>query len=216
MTTWIHERRLTAVLDAVRRSGARTVLDLGCGDGDLVVRLAAEPRIETVVGVDRCGAALDRLRARLVRSEPPPSALVELVQASMTDAAASKAGFDCAVLVEAIEHIDPDRLSVVERAVFRTARPATVVITTPNADFNPLLGVPEHRFRHPDHRFEWGRAKFRQWARGVAERNGFALTCSDIAGEHPVLGGASQMAVFEAEPAHRRGRRDFAGASRTV
>ncbi len=216
MTTWVHEQRLAAVFAAVRRSGARSVLDLGCGDGDLVMRLAVEPGIETVVGVDPCGTALGRLRARLAGAETPPTARVELVQASMTDAAAARPGFDCAVLVETIEHVDPDRLSAVERALFRTARPKTVVITTPNADFNPLLGVPEHRFRHPDHRFEWGRARFRQWAAGAAERNGFAVACTDIAGEHPALGGASQMAVFEALGEPRGSRRDFAGAGRAV
>ena len=86
---------------------------------------------------------------------------------------------------------------MVERRVFQEMRPETVVITTPNGDFNPLLGVPPHRFRHPDHRFEWGRAKFRSWAERVAERNGYAVTCRDVAGAHPVHGGASQMALLK-------------------
>ena len=84
-------------------------------------------------------------------------------------------------------------------AVFRAMRPATVVITTPNADFNALLGVPGHRLRRPDHRFEWGRARFRCWAEGVARRNGYAVACRDLAGAHPLHGGASQMALFERE-----------------
>jgi hypothetical protein len=141
MTTRLHEQRLAEVHEAVRQCGARTVLDLGCGEGNLLVSLA-------------------------------------------------------------IEHIDPDRLSVLEQAVFADMRPTTVVITTPNAEFNPLLDVPSHRFRHPGHRFEWDRARFQRWARDVAGRNGYQVACHDIVGRHPTLGGASQMAVFTAAEDH--------------
>lgn len=198
MTTWLHEQRLADVHEAVRRCGARTVLDLGCGDGDLLVRLATESRIERIVGVDVCGASLERLRARLETVDGMEAAQVELVHGSMIEGGATFTGFDCAVLIETVEHVDPDRLSLLERAVFANMRPATVVITTPNAEFNPLLGVPSHRFRHPEHRFEWDRARFQRWARGVAGRNGYQVACRDIAGRHPTFGGASQMAVFAA------------------
>ena len=197
MTTWLHDQRLDAVHDAVRASGARTVLDLGCGDGDLLARLVHEPQIERIVGIDLSLEALRRLRRRLGGVDEQAAAHVDLVHGSMTEPEALPAGFDCAILIETIEHIDPERLSAVERSVFGVMRPATVVITTPNADFNQLLGVPSHRFRRPDHRFEWGREKFRRWAQGVAERNRYGVACSDLAGSHPGYGGASQMAVFE-------------------
>lgn len=196
MTTWLHEQRLASARDAVRRCGARTVLDLGCGDGDLLVRLAVEPQIERIVGIDVCPDSLSRLRARLEAMDGAVGARVELVHGSMIDRNAALAGFDCAVLIETIEHVDPGRLSALERAVFADMRPATVVVTTPNAEFNRLLGVPSYRLRHADHRFEWDRPGFRRWARGVAERVGYDVACRDIAGCHPDLGGASQMAVF--------------------
>ena len=197
MTTWLHERRLEAVGNVVRDRQARAVLDLGCGDGDLLVRLVAEPSIERIVGLDLCRASLDRLRQRLEALDGAGTTRIELVHGSITAGGTVFAEFDCALLIETIEHIDPQRLSALERAVFGAMRPATIVITTPNADFNPLLGVPSHRFRHPDHRFEWGRARFRRWASAVAGRNGYRITCHDIAGHHPTLGGASQMAVFD-------------------
>jgi len=198
MTSWLHEQRLADTHEAIRRCGARTVLDLGCGDGDLLVRLAREPKIERVVGVDICGTSLERLRGRLKALEGAATAQVDLVHGSIIEGSPIGSGFDCAVLVEIIEHIDPNRLSVLERAVFAGLKTTTVVVTTPNAEFNPLLGVPAHRFRHPDHRFEWDRRKFRRWASGVARRNGYQVDCSDIAGRHPTHGGASQMAVFTA------------------
>lgn len=196
MTTWHHEERLAAVTRMLRDRGARRVLDLGCGDGDLLLRLAVEPEIEALVGLDICRASIDRLRARLAAITPCVPR-IDLRVASMTDPAQELAGFDCAVLLETIEHIDPDRLSTLETALFRKLRPLSAVITTPNAEFNPLLGVPAHRFRHPDHRFEWDRARFRRWAGRVAGAAGYAVAFHDIAGDHPRLGGASQMAVFD-------------------
>ena len=196
MTTWLHEERLAAVDQAVRATQAARVLDLGCGDGDLFVRLAQEPGIARLVGLDISAEALDRLRRRLARLGPRAHG-IELRLASMTDPAPDLTGFDCAVLVETIEHVPPERLSRLERAIFGDMRPWHVVITTPNAEFNPLLGVPPHRFRHPDHRFEWTRARFRQWAERAASAAGYGVALHDVAGCHPDLGGASQMAVFD-------------------
>lgn len=203
MTTWLHEQRLAAVLRIIRESDARTVLDLGCGDGALLTRLTTDPQVERIVGVDLCSASLDRLRKRLLALRDTATAEVELIHGSMTDAGPEFTAFDCAILIETIEHIDPGRLSALEHAVFRKMQPATVVVTTPNAEFNPLLGVPAHRFRHSDHRFEWDRTKFQRWARGVAARNGYDVVRHDIGGAHPTLGGASQMAVFKIEVSRR-------------
>ncbi|MBE0414094.1 methyltransferase domain-containing protein [Yoonia sp.] len=195
MTSWHHAERLQAVQDVVRDSGACRVVDLGCGDGDMFVRLATSPDLVELVGLDICTLSLERLRNRLAKID----VLVPRINvraASMTDPAPDLAGFDCAILVETIEHIDPDRLSQLERALFRVMRPGTVVITTPNAEFNSLLGVPAHRMRHPDHRFEWDRARFRRWCRRAADHANYETRFHDIAGQHPALGGASQMAVF--------------------
>ncbi|MBV1722901.1 MAG: methyltransferase domain-containing protein [Hoeflea sp.] len=196
MTAWLHELRLQAVLDVIRDRAPRSVLDLGCGDGDLLVRIVGDIAIDRVVGVDLCERSLARLRTRLDAARGHGST-VELLCGSLLDVPSRFSGFDCAVLVETIEHLDADHLGAFERSVFQRVRPATVVVTTPNAEFNDLLGVPRHRFRHPDHRFEWDRARFQRWAGGVAKRQGYAVSCSDIAGRHPRLGGASQMAVFD-------------------
>ncbi len=199
MTSWLHEERLQAVKAVVRESGAARVLDLGCGDGDLFVRLAGDPALTDLVGVDLCRASLTRLRARLAACAPK-GPRIDLREASMTEPTPDMVGYDCAVLVETIEHISPNALSKLERALFRTMRPRTIVITTPNAEFNRLLGVPPHRMRHPDHRFEWDRATFRRWCARVARGTGYAASTRDIAGRHPDLGGASQMAVFQRPP----------------
>ncbi len=194
MTTWLHEERLAAVLRAIRDSGAASVLDLGCGAGDLLVRLLDLPEITRLTGVEVSAEALDRLRARLAGLGG--DARVTVLHGSILRPEPALSGHDCAVLVEVIEHLPPGELTALERALFVTLRPATVIVTTPNSEFNPLLGVPSHRFRHPGHRFEWDRARFRQWAEGVGGRQGYAVALQPIGGHHPDLGGASQMAVF--------------------
>ncbi len=192
--TALHDARLCAVRDALAACGAASVMDLGCGDGALLTHIAALPGVTRIVGVELDPAALARAAAR-----PEIAALgaqARLVCGSLTDPALLPTGFDAAVLVEVIEHLPPERLGALERAVFACARPGCAILTTPNADFNALLGVPAHRRRHPDHRFEWGRAKFRDWATGVARRNGYAAAFSDLPALHADLGGPSQMVVF--------------------
>jgi len=193
VTSWWHAQRLDEAVTVIVASGARSVVDLGCGDGDLLCRLAVLPGIERLAGIDVSVEALARLRARLSKlgTEMP----VQITHGSMTDGA-GLAGYDCAAMIETIEHLEPSELSALERAVFVAMRPSTVIITTPNAEFNSLLGVPAHRFRHPGHRFEWDRPRFRRWAEAVAVRHGYDVSCRDCAGQHPRLGGSSQMAVF--------------------
>ena len=196
MITALHAQRLDAVDAVLRDAGARTVLDLGCGDGALVLRLAAAPELVRIVGVEPQAPRLAELRRQLEDAPSADAGKVELIEASLTDRAAIRTGFDAAVMVETLEHLPPERLGAVERAVFRDMAPALVVVTTPNADFNDLLGVPGHRRRHPDHRFEWGRARLARWAEGVAARHGYAARRLDVAATHPQLGGPTQMAVF--------------------
>lgn len=194
MTTSAHDARLDAVLAELRACGAASVLDLGCGDGPLLARLAAEAQVTRAVGLDIDAVALEAARTRLALV--PGADRICLRHGSMTTPDPTLSGFDAAALVETIEHVDPARLSALTHAVLGVMRPLTVVMTTPNAEFNALLGVPAHRFRHPGHRFEWPRARFRAWAGREAARAGYDVRFADVPRLHPVLGGPTQMAVF--------------------
>jgi hypothetical protein len=99
--------------------------------------------------------------------------------------------------MEVIEHVDPGRLGALEAAVFGAAAPATVVITTPNAEYNVAYpGLAPGGLRHPDHRFEWDRNTFRSWATGVAGRYGYAAAFHPVGPGHPGTGPATQLAVL--------------------
>lgn len=194
MTTWWHAERLAAVRAALE--GVESLLDLGCGSGDLLVPLAQEGRIERLAGLEADSEALGRARTRLAGLPAAAQARVTLAEGSLLAPPPALRGFEAAAMVEVLEHLDPSRLSAMEEAVFGRIDPRILVLTTPNAEFNGLLGVPPGRMRHPGHRFEWTRAKFRTWAKGAAARWGRAVSFCDVGGAHPDLGGSSQMAVF--------------------
>jgi len=192
----LHSDRLQAVVDALCRAGVSQVVDLGCGPGLLLSKLAALPQFTSLTGLDLCEESL-RLAAVALCAQgggDMPGHVV-LRRGSLLDIDENER-FEAAVLVETIEHINPDRLSVAENAVFGRLSPDFVVLTTPNRDYNPILGVPATRLRHPDHRFEWGRDKFESWGGGVARRHGYGVTFHAIGGHDPFCGGPTQMAVF--------------------
>lgn len=196
MPTSLHEERLTLVLDTLRAHGAARVLDLGCGEGPLMLALADDGFFQKITGLDVSPSALETCRRALAAARVALDRRVAVVNQSFAEADPNLQGYDAAVLLETIEHIPPDRLSKVERAVFNSFCPRLVVITTPNQECNELLGVPAHRRRHPGHEFEWTRAKFESWSRGVAGRNGYCVEFSGIGWAHPAFGAPSQMALF--------------------
>jgi small RNA 2'-O-methyltransferase len=198
-STPLHEERLDAVVRALLASGGGSVLDLGCGSGSLLVRLLADVRFTRVVGVDTSVESMVLARQRLLAMDLAEGERLSLLDASFLDLDSRHADFDAAAMVETIEHIDPAQLSRVENSVFKVARPRTVVITTPNREYNVRYGLSEGSMRHPDHRFEWTRQKFRRWASGVASRCGYAVRFEEVGRSDPLLGSSTQMGIFQLE-----------------
>jgi 3' terminal RNA ribose 2'-O-methyltransferase Hen1 len=195
----LHDERLAAVVEALHGTGARTIADLGCGEGKLLQRLIRERWAGRLIGLDPAARVLEAAarRLKLHLAGGPPEGRVTLLHGSLTYRDERWASADAAALVEVIEHLDPDRLPLVERVVFGEARPGAVVVTTPNAEYNALFSnLAAGALRHPDHRFEWTRAEFRAWADGIEERYGYRTVISGIGREDETLGAPTQMAVF--------------------
>lgn len=194
----LNEQRLDAVVDAVRAAGARTVVDLGCGQGRLVGRLLRDTDVK-VAGTDVSHRALEvaARRLHLETMAPRQRERVELFQGALTYRDARLAGFDVATVVEVVEHLDPPRLGAFERSVFGYARPRTVVVTTPNREYNRLFPtLPAGSLRHRDHRFEWTRPELAEWADRVGDRYGYTVAITGIGTADPDVGQPTQLATF--------------------
>ncbi|RWI23915.1 3' terminal RNA ribose 2'-O-methyltransferase Hen1 [Mesorhizobium sp.] len=195
----LNDLRMDAVVQAIRATGGTTIADLGCGEGKLLFRLVRERWVHKLFGLDPAVRELEWAAKRLKLNEfgGPPEGRVTLLHGSLTYRDSRWAEADVAVLVEVIEHLDEDRLPLVERIVFGETAPKSVIVTTPNTDYNALFAnLAPGAFRHPDHRFEWSRAQFEAWAAKIGETYGYAAAFSGIGAEDPVLGAPTQMAVF--------------------
>jgi 3' terminal RNA ribose 2'-O-methyltransferase Hen1 len=196
----LNEQRLGAVIAALRASGAKRVLDLGCGEGKLIRDLLKDRRFDEVVGLDVSIRTLEVASRRLKLERLPDNQAkrVRLLHGSLIYRDKRLEGFDAAAVVEVVEHLDPPRLSAFERVLFEFAKPQTVVLTTPNREYNVTWEtLPAGQFRHPDHRFEWTRQEFRDWATGIAGRFGYGVRFLPVGPEDEKLGAPTQMGVFE-------------------
>jgi len=194
----LRDQRLRAVQSVLKASGAKRVLDLGCGGGALLARLITDG-YELVVGVDVSVRSLEEAgrRLKLDGMHDAQRQRISLLHSPLTYRDKRLIGFDAAALVEVIEHLDPPRLAAFEQNIFGSAKPGTVVVTTPNAEYNVRWEtLPAGQFRHPDHRFEWTRAEFAAWAQAVAAGHGYEVRFLPIGPVDAEVGSPTQMAVF--------------------
>jgi 3' terminal RNA ribose 2'-O-methyltransferase Hen1 len=196
------DRRAEAVVQALHDCRARRVVDLGCGEGALLTRLLADPAFVEIVGTDVSSRSLSIAERRLDlrRASDRVRDRIRLLQSSVTYQDDRIAGMDAAVLMEVIEHIDLDRLPAAEQSVWGAARPAAVIVTTPNAEYNTRFPKLEAgRMRHADHRFEFTRGEFRAWAEAVAGRYGYSVEFRPVGEVDAELGAPTQLALFTRE-----------------
>ena len=197
--TPLNAQRMEAVRNAVLSSGASSVIDLGCGECRLTSLLLNEPQIKNVTACDVSVHELEKAarRLKLDRMQPYRKNKLTLMQASLTYKDKRFEGFDCACVVEVIEHIEPMRIPAFERAVFEFAAPKTVILTTPNKEYNVNYeAMQENDLRHGDHRFEWTRAEFKAWTEHICERFGYSCELTGIGDNDGQHGTPTQMGVF--------------------
>ncbi|HEX6878717.1 MAG TPA: 3' terminal RNA ribose 2'-O-methyltransferase Hen1 [Nocardioidaceae bacterium] len=200
----LNTQRHEAVYQALLDVRARSVIDLGCGPGQFLDRLVKTPAFTRIAGCDVSTRSLQYAarRLRVERMSERQAERFELFQSALTYEDERFAGFDAAVLMEVVEHVDPPRLEALERVVFGAAKPGAVIVTTPNSEYNPLyeglVGM-----RHPDHRFEWDRQEFAEWSDRVATTYSYQVERRGIGDLDDTLGTPTQMAIFTREGGER-------------
>ena len=195
----LNTQRLGSVVAALKNCGAKRVIDIGCGEGNLLNLLVKERHFTNITGVDVSHIALERAseKLKMKRAGDAMRERIRLFQGSLTYKDARFSGYDAACVIEVIEHLDVSRLAAFERVLFEFAKPPVVVLTTPNKEYNANYGfLYEDDLRHGDHRFEWTRAEFRDWANGTAEKFGYTVQFSEIGDADEAFGAPTQMGVF--------------------
>lgn len=193
------EMRIGSVVSALRAVGAKSVIDLGCGEGRLLKALIEDRSLDRIVGMDVSWRSLETAQKRLRFDQLPPTVRqrITLIHGSLMYRDKRLSGFDAAAVIEVIEHLDPPRLAAFERVVFECAQPGSVIVTTPNAEYNVrFTTLPAGQFRHKDHRFEWTREQFRAWANAIAARFKYTVRFVPIGPEDQAVGSPTQMGVF--------------------
>ena len=193
------QQRMGAVVAVLRSVEAKRVLDLGCGEGKLLRALLDEKSLTEIVGMDVSYRSLEIVsqRLRLDRMPTKQKERLKLIHGSLMFRDKRLAAYDAATVVKVIEHLDAPRLAAFERVLFESARPKTIIVTTPNCEYNVKFGtLPAGKFRHKDHRFEWTREQFQQWSRQISERFGYAVRFLPVGEEDPQVGAPTQMGVF--------------------
>jgi len=196
----LHQKRLKLTVEQLKKSGAKTVLDLGCGEGKLIRLLLKERQFEKITGTDVAYNELLKAKERLHWEDmsPKQQERLDLFQGSLLYKDKRLEGFDAAAIVEVIEHLDESRLEAFERVIFEFAKPKTVILTTPNSEYNVLFeSMSAGTMRHHDHRFEWTRKEFETWANQIAEKHDYQVAFLPIGDEEADVGSPSQMGIFK-------------------
>lgn len=202
----LNEERLGSVLAVLKSAHAESVVDLGCGEGKLLKLLLREKSFRKIIGLDVSIRSLEKASERLKLQDlaPMQKERIQLLHGSLMYRDSRLSGFDAAAIIEVIEHLDVPRLRAFERVVFEFAKPKTVVLTSPNREYNVLWdNIGPDKFRHGDHRFEWTRAEFSEWANNIAQKYGYTVRVLPIGKEAKDVGAPTQMAIFTGESINR-------------
>ncbi|MDR0569413.1 MAG: 3' terminal RNA ribose 2'-O-methyltransferase Hen1 [Spirochaetaceae bacterium] len=191
--------RLETAVQVLKDCGASSVLDAGCGEGSLLRLLMKEKRFAKIAGADVSVFALERAGIRLKLDQLPEiqKNRISLFQSSIVYRDSRFAGYDAIAALEVIEHLEENRIPDFSAVIFGEAKPKTVIVTTPNREYNKNYpGLQNGQLRHSDHRFEWTRTEFREWAEKTALRYGYRVACKGIGEPDETAGSPTQMGVF--------------------
>jgi len=195
----LNQQRLELVAETVKQHQAKKVIDLGCGEGKLLKYLLKNKSIEQILGVDVSYRTLEIAKKRLKLDDLPfhQKDKIKLIQGSLIYRDRRFNDYDAATVIEVIEHLDLNRLAALERVIFEFAKPKLVIVTTPNIEYNVRFeSLPNDKLRHRDHRFEWTRKEFQDWANNVAGKFNYQVTFQDIGDVDTEVGTPTQMATF--------------------
>lgn len=176
-----------------------TIVDLGAGEGRLSVQLGFLEGVKEILSIEPSNKS--RLQAigrfeQVIAKEgyvQPQSLAGSLFY--FDNRLQNK---DIIILCEVIEHISEERLPKIFDTILNDYRPKTLIVTTPNQEYNVLYDL-DVEMRHDDHRFEWTRAEFVHNVKDWSQKYPYQVSIQGIGEEHPQYGHPTQMVIFRRE-----------------
>ncbi|CAH2078415.1 unnamed protein product [Thlaspi arvense] len=217
----LSKQRVEYAVKHIKESSASTLADFGCGSGSLLDSLLDYPTsLQTIIGVDISPKGLARAAKMLhvkLNKEACNVNSATLYDGSILEFDSRLHDIDIGTCLEVIEHMEEDQACEFGEKVLSLFRPKLLIVSTPNFEYNtilqqstPVTQEEKHseeksesqlpKFRNHDHKFEWTREQFNQWASKLAERHSYSVEFSGVGGSGEVEPGfASQIAVFRRE-----------------
>ncbi|KAK4421032.1 Small RNA 2'-O-methyltransferase [Sesamum alatum] len=195
----LSKQRVEFALQHIKESSAASLVDFGCGSGSLLDSLLSYPTsLEKIVGVDISQRALARaaksLHSKLKSLLDSKESSTKIKSAVLYDGSIMKSdsrlhGFDIGTCLEVIEHMEEE-----DACLFWNVGSAP---HGQEEDLDERNQPQSCKFRNHDHKFEWTRAQFNEWASGLAARHNYSVEFSGVGGAADVEPGfASQIAIF--------------------
>jgi len=151
----LHTLRHELAIAKMTQVTPTTVVDLGCGRGQLIKRILKAAPNARVLGIEGSAPAAEAagkmkgtkvLNGNIVRPNLQEQNLLP----------------DMLFSIEVIEHLEKqDRVAFIQ-TIKELWQPKAFVLSTPNIAFNVNWGMPEGELRHPDHKIEYTQEQFEQ------------------------------------------------------
>lgn len=193
----LNDMRYEKIIETASRLKPKSVVDFGSGEGKLAVQLGFMDGIEELLAVEpsqsetlKAIRRFEKVKGQAGFIEP------ETLWGSLFYYDERLKGKDLIILCEVIEHIDAERLPKALDTILHSYAPESLIITTPNREYNELYDMDNH-FRHDDHRFEWTRKEFQDWCSERNHQDHYELEFSGIGEEQELQGQPTQMCVFK-------------------
>ncbi|WIM41190.1 3' terminal RNA ribose 2'-O-methyltransferase Hen1 [Paenibacillus sp. PK4536] len=194
----LNELRYRAIVEQVSQLPQhKQIVDFGAGEGKLSVRLGEIEGVEQIWAVEPSMQSQLRAIDRFAKLEGRTDYVIPVVTTgSLFYRDERWVDQDVIILCEVIEHINEVRLPQVIHTLFTDYRPQTLIMTTPNREYNEVYQMGKDEIRHTDHRFEWTRAELEQYCTQWIQDRPYTFTLSGIGEKHEQYGQPTQMVVF--------------------
>jgi len=172
---YAHEQRIDVVESLI--DFKRSIIDFGCGHGDFAKRLnhRLEKTNKRYYAIDKDDEMLRVVKKRMKDAENV------IFGASFPEDMIEGEDFDV-IMSEVIEHMKKDEATKVVKDILGKQHVKSLIITTPNKDFNTFFLFYDDEMRYEDHQFEMGKEEFIKWVGEITGdiKNGLGLQLLEI------------------------------------